>query len=422
MDAVAHINPPGWMTAPGMVRVLTALQRDGMAARFVGGCVRDAVLGRNAQDIDLATPLPPETVMTRLADAGVKAVGTGIEHGTVTAVLDDPLFNHVEITTLREDVETYGRHAKVAFTDDWAGDAARRDFTINALFCDADGTLYDPVGGLDDLGARRVRFVGDARARIREDALRLLRFFRFQAVYGRPPADKEAVAACRELAATLDGLSGERVAGELLKLLAAPEPAVALSVMAAEGVLKHIISARPCLDRLAALTDIDSEDPDPVRRLAAAFDGSKSQIADMADRLKLSRAQARRLDGLVDDSGWPKPDWPEADLRALLYRLGREGYCDMVLVAWADAIAHGYVMDRTGWSAALGLAKEWPMPVLPVSGDDALAVGLTAGPDVGAALAAVEDWWVAGGFVADRAACLARLADEAASRRAPTPR
>lgn len=421
MDAAAHINPPGWMMAPGVVQVLAALQRDGEAARFVGGCVRDALLGRAAKDVDLATPLAPDEVMARLADVGVKAIGTGLDHGTVTAVLDDPAVNHIEITTLREDVETYGRHAKVAFTDNWADDAARRDFTINALFCDPDGTVYDPVDGLDDLAVGRVRFVGDPETRIREDTLRLLRFFRFQAAYGKPPADTRAIAACRELAPLMDGLSGERVAGELLKLLAAPQPAVVMSLMAAEGILSHVVAAKPCLDRLAALTDIDGDDPDPVRRLAAAFDGTATEIAALAARLKLSRVQTRRLESLIDDGSWPTPAWSEMDLRGLLYRLGRDGFCDVVLVAWADAIARGHVTDRARWSAALGLVREWPLPRLPIGGDDALAAGVAAGPEVGAVLAAVEDWWIAGGLVADRAACLVVLGEVVASRRAPVP-
>ena len=422
MHAAAHISPPAWMAAPGMTRVLAALQQDGEAARFVGGCVRDIVLGRIAKDVDLATPLPPDVVMARLADNGIKAIGTGLDHGTVTAVLDDPAYDHVEITTLREDVETYGRHARVAFTDNWADDAARRDFTINAMFCDPDGTVYDPVGGLDDLADWRVRFVGDPRARIREDALRLLRFFRFQAAYGKAAMAPEAIAACRELAPLVDGLSGERVAGEMLKLLAAPAPAAVLSMMVAEGILGHVVAARPFVDRLAALTDIDGDDPDPVRRLAAAFEVTAAEMEAMAGRLRLSRAQTRRLLGLVDDGHWPTPNWPEVDLRGLLYRRGREVFCDVLLVAWADAIARGTVADRAGWDAALGLAKEWPLPRLPVNGDDAVAAGVATGPAVGEVLAAVEKWWIAGGLTADRAACLAALDDVVATRRAPARR
>ena len=221
------------MTAPATRAVTEALSAEGATVRFVGGCVRDAVLGRDAKDVDIATPDPPETVIALLEAAGLKAVPTGIAHGTVTAVADGTPF---EVTTLRHDVETDGRHAKVAFTDDWVADAARRDFTLNALYCDADGALYDPVGGIEDARRGRVRFVGDARARIEEDALRLLRFFRFHAHYGRGEADATALAACRELAPLLANLSGERLRDETLKLLAAPESAPVVALMIDMGV------------------------------------------------------------------------------------------------------------------------------------------------------------------------------------------
>src|SRR6202043_3407136 len=213
--------PQPWMGEAATRAVLRALGAEGGAARFVGGCVRDALLGRAIGDIDIATPLAPEEVMRRLEAAAIKAVPTGIAHGTVTAVVPP---RHFEITTLRRDVETFGRHARVAFTDDLAADAARRDFTMNALFLDADGNLFDPMGGLPDLRAGRVRFVGNAETRIREDVLRLLRFYRFHAHYGSGEADTAARAACRDLAHLLPTLSGERVAAETLKLLAAPDP------------------------------------------------------------------------------------------------------------------------------------------------------------------------------------------------------
>ncbi|MBX6323955.1 MAG: CCA tRNA nucleotidyltransferase, partial [Rhodospirillaceae bacterium] len=238
------------MTAPATRAVLAAVTADGAEARFVGGCVRDALLSRPVGDVDIATPEPPERVLALLARAGIKAIPTGIDHGTVTAVKDGTPF---EITTLRRDVETYGRRAKVAFSDSWREDAARRDFTMNALSCTPDGRVFDYFGGLADLEARRVRFVGDAATRIREDVLRLLRFFRFYAHYGSPPPDGEALAACRELAPLLPTLSAERVRAEVLRLLAAPDPCPALALMRDNGILDRVLPAAAGLDRLRGL-------------------------------------------------------------------------------------------------------------------------------------------------------------------------
>ena len=270
--AAERIAPQPWMTEAATASVLGAL---GGTARFVGGCVRDALLGRAIVDIDIATPLLPEEVMRRLEAAGIKAVPTGLDHGTVTAVAPPRRF---EVTTLRRDVETDGRHARVAFTDDWAADASRRDFTMNALFLDAEGRVFDPMGGLPDLHAGRVRFVGDPATRIREDVLRILRFYRFQAHYGRGEADPPARADCRALAPLLPSLSGERVAAELLKLLAAPDPMPTLRLMAADGVLAMLLPEARRLARLAALIPLEGIG-DPLRRLAALLDDGAAAIA-----------------------------------------------------------------------------------------------------------------------------------------------
>ncbi|MGE4220379.1 MAG: CCA tRNA nucleotidyltransferase, partial [Alphaproteobacteria bacterium] len=260
-----RIEPQPWMTEPATQRVMRALAEGGAGARFVGGCVRDALLGRPIRDIDIATDGSPERVTAILAAAGIKVVPTGFAHGTVTAVVDHRGF---EITTLRVDVETFGRHARVAFTDDWVADAARRDFTFNAMSLETDGTLHDPFGGEADLRARRVRFVGAARQRIEEDVLRLLRYFRFHAHYGAPPPDAEALDACRAMAPRLPDLSAERVAAELMKLLAAPDPVPVLRLMRAEGVLARVLDEARDLARLARMVRIDAA-ADPLRRLAA---------------------------------------------------------------------------------------------------------------------------------------------------------
>ena len=384
-----------WMEASPVRALFQSLGRAGVAARFVGGCVRNAVLERAIDDIDVAVDKPPETVMRALAASRLKSVPTGLKHGTVTAIVEDTRF---ELTTLRRDVETDGRRAVVAFTDDWLEDAGRRDFTFNALYADPDGTLYDPFDGRSDLAAGRVRFIGDADTRIAEDRLRVLRFFRFYAWYGRPPLDGAGFDACRRNAGALGGLSGERVAKELLRLLEAPAPADALAAMAEAGALDHWLPEYAGVARLGAL--IGREDrPDPLRRLASVLAAGTDATA-LGKRLKLSTQQALRLDVMLarepalDTAGGPKA-W-----RAGIYHLGNNLYADRLLL---DSDASG------DWRAALALARSWTPPELPVSGGDALALGLAPGPRVGALIAAVERWWIDGDFSADRAACLAHL-------------
>ncbi|HKO06151.1 MAG TPA: CCA tRNA nucleotidyltransferase, partial [Alphaproteobacteria bacterium] len=336
MTRTAKLPPQPWMTAPATERVLAALGAKGAEVRFVGGCVRDAILGRPVKDIDIATHDPPEAVIALLEAAGIKVVPTGVAHGTVTAVVGP---DHFEITTLRRDVETYGRRAKVAFTGDWAADAARRDLTINALFAAPDGTLYDPFGGLEDLRQGRIRFVGDARTRIREDVLRLLRFFRFFAHYGKPPPDAEALAACRELAPLLPTLSGERVAAETLKLLAAPEPASVVALMIEAGIVAHFLPEADGVAPLRALVTLEGLGPgtDALRRLAALLDprqGSEGADA-LALRLRFSNAERERLVALAAPAEVPQPEMSEKVQRLLLYRLGAERFRDLALLAWA---------------------------------------------------------------------------------------
>jgi poly(A) polymerase len=389
----ARIPPQPWMTAAETRAVLAALRGEG---RFVGGCVRDALMGRAVGDIDIATPLTPEEVTRRLTAAAIKVVPTGLAHGTVTAVVAGRPF---EITTLRRDVETDGRHARVAFTDDWAEDAKRRDFTMNALFLDADGAVFDPVSGLADLHARRVRFVGDPMMRIREDVLRILRFYRFHAHYGAAEADPAARAACRALAHLLPNLSRERVAAELMKLLAAPDPVPALRLMKEDGVLAAILpEARP-LDHLAALIPLEPA-PDPIRRLAALMDGGAEEVA---ERLRLSTADRERL---VILARAPAPIDLAADEHAqhrALYRLGADRYRDLVLLGAAES------GDADRAHTLLARADRWPVPKFPLRGADVTKAGVPAGPAVGRLLSAIEAWWQEGDFGADRAQCLAEL-------------
>ena len=388
------------MTAPETQAVMTALTANGAVVRFVGGCVRDAVAGRAVTDIDIATPDAPDAVIALLKAAHIKAVPTGVEHGTITAVAGGKGF---EITTLRRDVETDGRRAVVAFTDDWVEDSARRDLTFNALYCDGDGTLFDPQSGLDDLRAGRVRFVGDPAQRLAEDVLRILRFFRFQAQFGAGEADRAGLEACRAAATGLETLSGERIAQEMRKLLAAQAPTPTLRLMNETGVLAHVlVTTSGGLDRLADLCARESalELADPIRRLSALLPSAEAATA-LAERWRLSNKDRARLPAALTPPDAFAVDMSDHDQRCLLYRHGADLLIDWRLLAGADD---------------LSLALAWPIPRLPIKGRDILALGLEAGPRVGDILDAVETWWIDGDFTADADACLEQ------TRRYLTPR
>lgn len=418
MTPAGKLQPRRWMTAPATAKVMAALTTSGRPARFVGGCVRDSILDREVRDIDIATPCPPDTVMTLLADAAIRAIPTGIDHGTVTAVVGDM---HFEITTLRHDVETYGRHAKVSYTDDWAADAERRDFTINALFCDSDGTLYDPTGGLADLDAGVVRFVGDPRRRIDEDALRILRFFRFHAYYGRGAMAADDFAACAEKASNLAILSGERVAGEMLRLLAAADPVPALRKMDEAGVLQRVLPGAAPDAVLPGLVAVESAegDTDPVRRLAALLPVSPEAALTIAERLRLSNRERDRLVVLVAPDPSVTADLQGPALRRVLYAQGRDRVRDRLLLAWAAESADESAADAAAYRRVLAAVADWSEPDFPLRGADVLALGVPPGPDVGDALDQVRQWWIEGDFAADRPQLLAKLAEIAGDRPSP---
>jgi poly(A) polymerase len=401
------------MTAPETTAVLNALEAAGAEARFVGGCVRDSLIGRPVGDIDIATDAVPERVVEALEAAGIKAVPTGIDHGTVTAVAGGTPF---EITTLRRDVETFGRHARVAFTGDWEEDAARRDFTINALSLARDGTLFDPFGGEADLRAGRIRFVGDPEARIDEDVLRLLRFFRFHAHYGKDGMDPAGLAACRKLAPRLATLSAERIWAELRKLLAAPAPGTILRAMHAAGVTDVVLpeaSALERLDRLVALEAAQSERwpdtvaPDPVRRLGSLIAVDEAGADAIARRLKTSNVDRERLVAIAASLGTPPELSDDRAVRRLRYRTPKERFVDAMLVHWAD------VGRPDPWRGALEIAARWTPPAFPIAGRDATALGVPRGKRIGALLRSVEDWWIDADFQPGRDACLAKLRAEA---------
>ena len=373
-----------WMTAPETLAVLAALGD----ARFVGGAVRNALLGEVVSDIDIAVPLEPEESSRRLEAAGIKVVPTGIAHGTVTAVKHGKVF---EVTSLRRDVETDGRRAVVAYTADWKADAARRDFTINALYAAGDGEIFDYHGGIQDLIAGRVRFVGDAAMRIAEDYLRILRLFRFHAWYGKGEIDAEALRASAEARTQLAKLSGERVAKEILRLLECANPVPVLRVMAAAAILPEILPGALNVARLEHLVHIDAENlfaPDPLLRLAALLPNAEAALG-VGERLKLSNAARERLEDLAGEgiSGHPSAN----DVHKLLYRLGATRFKDRVLLAWAAGPRGGNAM---GWRMLLKMAESWQSPHFPIGGADVIAAGVPEGPEVGKVLAALEGWWM----------------------------
>lgn len=389
------------MTAAETRRVVAALTKEGATVRFCGGAVRDALARiETIADIDLATPDPPETVMRLAASSGLTTRPTGIDHGTVTVIADKRAF---EVTTLRRDVETYGRKAKVAFTDDWKEDAARRDFTINALYADPDGTLTDFFDGVGDLESGRVRFIGDAVERIREDALRILRFFRFHARFGASAPDIESLTACRTMAPLTASLSGERIRQELFRSMTGPRPDYAVRLMIEAEVLANVLPQAKRLDRFSRLVAIEPV-ADPLRRLGALLD---SGADDAALRLRVSNAEAWRLVEMCPPLALPA-DADEKARRRMLYAYEASRVRDGAWLALADT---GDLRYRT-W---IEEADAWQRPRLPVDGEDAQRLGVPKGPALGQALRQVEDAWIASDFSLDREACLKLLAGATAT-------
>lgn len=401
-------------------RIFEALEREGDEVRLVGGCVRNAVLGEPVGDLDLSTQVLPEVVIERAEAAGIKAVPTGLKHGTVTLVADGMPF---EVTTLRKDVETDGRHAVVAFSRDFAVDAARRDFTMNALYVDSKGVLHDPLDGLADLEARRVRFIGDAGDRIREDFLRVLRYFRFYGWYGRGAPDRDAVKAIVGNRSGLSGLSAERVWSELKKILAAPQAARSLLWMRQTGVYQIVLPESGDMDLYARFGRLEAEldlTVDPLLRLLALLPlahTEEDRVSALAKRLKLSGAEADRLKaaqsaaGAVVQADLDTLLGDEKALRVLLYQHGAQGMADSLVLSAAASLDTNPEMDLPGdlitkLRSALVAVRDWKKPTLPVSGKDMLSRGVAAGPQLGAALQIMEAAWVASDFSLDRDALL----------------
>ncbi|MCD0420168.1 CCA tRNA nucleotidyltransferase [Rhodopseudomonas sp. BR0M22] len=409
-DVPVRNNAPWLHTGPA-ARVLALLNGDGEEARVVGGAVRNALLGQPIGDIDIATTAVPEDVIRRAKTDGIKAVPTGIEHGTVTLVLDGHGF---EITTLREDVETFGRKAKVAFGRDWERDAQRRDFTINALSMSADGTVHDYVGGLADIAARRVRFIGDPDQRIAEDYLRILRFFRIHAAYGVGAPDRDAYLACIRGRSGLSTLSAERLRMEMLKLMIADGAEASVVAMADGGLLLAVLGGVTYLGAFAAMIGAERAlglDADPVRRLGALAVAVTEDAKRLAQRLRLSNVEAKRLDSM-GHRWWRLAGMDEATARRRLYRLGEARFHDRMMLAWARA---GRTADPAPWHRQIALPQRWQAPTFPLKAADFLARGFAAGPALGHVLTLAEDAWLAADFPLDPAA-LRTIADQTAAR------
>ncbi len=391
MKLDADKNP--WLDAAPTRKLFAALPKD--SARFVGGCVRNALLGAPVADLDIATTLEPAEVAKRLKQAGFAVHETGIAHGTLTVVCASTVF---EITTLRKDVSTDGRRATVAFTKDWNEDAQRRDFTMNALYADLAGQVYDPTGqGIADIKARKIRFVGDARTRIEEDYLRILRFFRFTAWYGHDRImDKGGLAACRDLQSGLKTLSAERIWSEIKKLLSAPYPFRTVNVMLVGGVLETLLpeaSNAEGLQYLCELEAIKSLEPDPYLRLMVMSGRDELATARLCKRLKMSNKEKARLMAWAGDQTKLTPDMPKKESEIAFYTAGRQVAMDRAILRAAGAGA-----DMNRWWHVYLQAKNWQKPDFPVAGKDLIELGIPHGPALGKAMRALEALWIKSGF------------------------
>ncbi len=394
----AHLDVD-WLSSPSLQHLFTLFETEGATLRLVGGSVRDGLLGLPVQDIDLAVDRDPQWVFAFLNANQIHAIPTGIEHGTITAVIDHKPY---QITTLRVDVKTFGRRAEVAFTEDWTQDAQRRDFTINAIYADKEGILFDPVGGLEDLKNHIVKFIGDPNLRIQEDYLRILRFFRFSARFGSAPYDQAGLEACQRYASEMHILARERITEEFLKILGLPNLLSILQAMEASGVLAHITRPPTSWRTLAALLTLEEGRINPLLRLAAL----QPNFAEISARLRLSNDQTRVLAFLGEDP----PLITLSSLKSQAYRQGRDAVMDLALLQTAQRVGQGDITEEEGVQLLKSFYTLEDLPPFPLTGEDVLAHGVLKGPQVGHTLKQVEDWWLDQDLQPDRAACLAYLA------------
>ncbi len=414
LSATGQLSPQPWLSSPATNMIFDALEAGGAQTRFVGGCVRDALANRKIKDIDIATTCDPDRSMELLIAAGIKTIPTGIEHGTVMAVIGGDCYH---ITTLRKDVKTDGRHAVVAYTDSWFADARRRDFTINAMSATRAGDVYDPYNGISDLSHGRITFIGNPSHRIAEDYLRILRFFRFQTTHGNPPADRAALMACRLAAEKLQTLSADRIRDEMMKILSADGLPETVILMRGEKVLDQVLPEAENVGRVRALIwlttraiQMDGVSIDPVRNLMAllAKDVSEEVIDGIATRWKLSNADRRRLHDMRQPLG-TDPEEPQNEMDQYLYSRHPAHVLDQALLAWAGEASSEPRLPRTRTEAWINLVERiitWKRPVFPLSGKDIVGMGVPPGPEVGRVLNETEAWWVDEGFTPNASACL----------------
>jgi len=390
-----------WLRDKVLRRVFAAIEAAGGEARVAGGAVRNALLGEPVTEIDIATTLTPERIVSAGEKARLGVHPTGIDHGTVTLVIGGKPF---EVTTLRVDVETFGRKARVAFTDDWETDARRRDFTMNALYCSIGGEIYDPTKGYADILRKRVRFVGSPAERIKEDHLRILRFFRFHARYGAGAPDGKGLAACVRHKGKLRALSSERIRQELFKLLEAKRASETVRLMAAKNIFKVLFAHVRDLSALGRMAKIDMAHglkPDALLRLVLV---AKAPLS-LRENLRLTNAEMRRLEAIANHVQ-PKPELRERERRVVLYQLGAETWRDMVRLGWAES--KDPLLSRK-WRELLAFADRWPIPRFPLTGQDLIAQGFKPGPVLGRELARLEDWWIASDFQDGKDSLLRKL-------------
>jgi poly(A) polymerase len=399
---MTSLNTP-WLNLPALQQLFSLFEKEGSTLRLVGGSVRDGLLGLPVNDIDLAVDQNPQWVMHLLKTNHIKAIPTGIDHGTITAVIDKRPY---QITTLRIDVKTFGRRADVAFTDDWVQDALRRDFTINAIYADKNGQLFDPVGGIEDLQNHRVRFIGEASQRIKEDYLRILRFFRFSARFGHEPYDPEGLEACKTYASHLPHLARERITDEFLKLLGLPSPLYTLGAMNETGVLSYILHPGTWEDLkiLVALENILAIPPSALVRLA----GFHPVLEAIKHQLRLSKSQESYLDFLIKNHDFVTSE----SFKHQAYRWGKEKVFDLSLLQTAQRVSSAELSLEQAGLFLIHLHEcfeSWIIPSFPLTGSDILSHGIKEGNRIGILLRTVETWWIEQDFVPDRAACLAYL-------------
>jgi poly(A) polymerase len=407
----AVLRDPSWLTVGPTSRVLALLNAGGEEARVVGGAVRDDLMGFPIGEIDIATTVLPNEVMRRAAAAGIKTVATGLEHGTVTLIVDGKSF---EVTTLREDVETFGRKARVAFGRDWVADAMRRDFTVNGLSASADGTVHDHVGGLADIAVRRVRFIGDPDRRIAEDYLRVLRFFRMHASYGAGELDRAGYLACIRGKAGLATLSAERIRAEIMKLVLAVGAVDAVLAMSDGGLLQALLGGIVYHGPFAAMAEVEralGRAPDAELRLGALAVAVTEDARRVAQRLRLSNAEAKRLDSM-GHRWWRLPAMDDAVARRRLYRLGPDRYRDRIMLAWARTKCG---TDAARWVELATLPERWTAPRFPIKAADMIARGIGEGPALGHILTLAEDAWLASNFT-DNPDAIRKIADDTVAR------